>query len=341
MSRELSQQIVAAMREAFPPSRPAVELYYAMMHYHLGWVDEQLQPTSSASSGKLLRPLFVLMANRVYGGQDEQALPLAAGIQLLHDFSLIHDDIEDNSPTRRGRPTAWRIWGLAQGINAGDCMFALAHRSIYRLADFDVPSARVLRILRDFEETVLRLCEGQYMDMSAEGQMNVSIDQYIEMIRGKTAALTAASTGLGAQIATDDQQQIAAMWELGEALGLAFQMQDDVLDIWGAPEMTGKPFATDLVQRKMSLPVIHGLAHASADDRAQFEALYRQPELSRADLEALLAILDRTESRTYVESLVQAEHLRANEAFERIEPLNNAALGDLRGIADSLLHRVH
>jgi geranylgeranyl diphosphate synthase type I len=114
-----------------------------------------------------------------------------------------------------------------------------------------------------------------------------------------------------------------------------------VLDIWGLPEVTGKPFATDLVQRKMSLPVIHGLAHASADDRAQFETLYRQPELSRAELEELLAILDRTESRTYVESLVQAEHLRANEAFERIEPVDNAALGDLRGIADSLLHRVH
>lgn len=340
MSRDLPHQIVAAMRDAFPQPRPGVELYYAMMHYHLGWVDEQLQPTR-ASSGKLLRPLFVLMANRVYGGDDQQALPLAAGIQLLHDFSLIHDDIEDNSPTRRGRPTAWRIWGLAQGINAGDCMFALAHRSIYRMSDFNVSPARVLRIMRDFEETVLRLCEGQYMDMSAEGQMNISTQQYIEMIRGKTAALTAASAGLGAQVATDDEQQIAAMWELGEAIGLAFQMQDDVLDIWGVPEITGKAFATDLVQRKMSLPVIHCLANASVEDRAQFESLYRQPELSRADLETLLAILDRTSSRGYVEQLVQAEHQRAMQAFERVVPVNAAALDDLRELADSLLHRVH
>lgn len=340
MSPELSPQIVAAMRDAFPTVRPSVELYYAMLHYHLGWVDEQLQPTS-ASSGKLIRPLFVLLGNRVYGGSDEQALPLAAGVQLLHDFSLIHDDIEDNCPTRRGRPTAWRIWGLAQSLNAGDCMFALAHRSIYRMADAGVPAERVLRILRDFEETVLRVCEGQYMDMSAEGQMNISVEQYIEMIRGKTAALTAASAGLGAQICTDDEQQIAAMWELGEAIGLAFQMQDDLLDIWGVPEVTGKPFATDLVQRKMSLPVIHGLASASPEDRARFETLYRQPELSRGDLETLLAILDRTRSRSYVEGLIRAEYQRATEAFKRIVPVDQAALDDLRRIADSLLHRAH
>lgn len=340
MSRELSPQIVAAMRDAFPTVRSAVELYYAMMHYHLGWVDEHLQPTN-ASSGKLIRPLFVLLGNRVFGGCDEQALPLAAGVQLLHDFSLIHDDIEDNSPTRRGRPTAWRIWGLAQGINAGDCMFALAHRSIYRMADVGVPAERVLRILRDFEETVLRLCEGQYMDMSAEGQMNISVEQYIEMIRGKTAALTAASVGLGAQISTDDEQQIAAMWEMGEAIGLAFQMQDDLLDIWGVPEVTGKPFATDLVQRKMSLPVIHGLANASAQDRTQFETLYRQTELSRTDLETLLAILDGTRSRSYVEGLIHAEYQRATQAFERIVPADESALNELRGLANSLLHRAH
>lgn len=340
MTGDLSHQIVASMRAAFPTVRPTVDLYYAMMHYHLGWVDEQLQPTN-ASSGKLLRPLFVLLGNRVYGGRDEQALPLAAGVQLLHDFSLIHDDIEDNSPTRRGRPTTWRIWGLAQGINAGDCMFALAHRSIYRMADVGVPAERVLRIVRDFEETVLRLCEGQYLDMSAEGQMNVSAEQYIEMIRGKTAALTAASVGLGAQVSTDDAQQVAAMWELGEAIGLAFQMQDDLLDIWGEPEVTGKPFATDLVQRKMSLPVIHGLASASPEDRAQFETLYRQPELSRADLETLLAILGRTRSRAYVEGLIRTEYQRAMQAFDRVVAVDEAALDDLRGTALSLLHRAY
>jgi geranylgeranyl diphosphate synthase type I len=147
------QAITAAMRAAFPEVDSSVTPFYNMMRYHLGWLDEQFAP-SKANSGKLLRPLLVLLANRVFGGDDKQALPLAAGIQLLHDFSLIHDDIEDQSETRRGRRTVWHIWGLSQGINTGDGMFALAHRAIHGLSDVGVPPERVLRILREFEETI-------------------------------------------------------------------------------------------------------------------------------------------------------------------------------------------
>ncbi len=341
MSRsELQGQIVAAMRAAFPQADAAVAPFYAMMQYHLGWLDERFQP-DAARGGKLLRPLLALLANRVFGGRDEQALPLAAGIQLLHDFSLIHDDIEDNSPTRRGRATLWRIWGVPQAINAGDGMFALAHRSLHRLTDVGVPAERALRILRDFEATILRICEGQYLDIAAEGQMELAEERYLQMIRGKTAMLAAASAGLGAQVATDDEAQIAAMWQFGEALGMAFQMQDDLLDIWGAPEVTGKPFAADLAQRKMSLPVIHALAHASAPDRHRFASLYRQPTLTHDDLQMLLAILDRAGSRVYVETLARAEYDRAMAALGRVVPVDQAALDDLRSLANSLLDRVH
>lgn len=338
---DLHPSIVAAMRAAFPDAPPDLAPYYGMMQYHLGWLDEQLQP-SNASSGKLIRPMLVLLANRVFGGHDAQALPLAAAIQLLHDFSLIHDDIEDNSATRRGRRTTWNIWGLAHGINAGDGMFALAHRAVYALSDTGVPADRVLRIARDFENTILRICEGQYLDMSAEGQMDVTEDRYLRMIRGKTAMLAAASAGLGAQVATDDRPQIEAMWQFGQSLGMAFQMRDDLLDIWGAPEQTGKPFAADLQQRKMSLPVIYALAHAPHADRKQFEALYRQPDpLARDDLNTLLSILDRTGAQTYVESLARDEYDRAMQALDRVAPAAPAALDDLRALAQSLLNRVH
>jgi geranylgeranyl diphosphate synthase type I len=258
---------------------------------------------------------------------------------LLHDFSLLHDDIEDNSPTRRGRPTAWRIWGVPHGINTGDGMFALAHRAVYSLSDSGVPAERVLRVLRDFEETILRICEGQYLDMSAEGRLDVSEQQYIRMIRGKTAALIGASASLGARITTDDEAQVAAMWEFGEALGLAFQMEDDLLDIWGDPVQTGKPFAADLVQRKMSLPVIHALSQASAADREQFEALYRQTELPQRDLELLLAILGRTQSQAYVQQLAREQSSRAMAALDRVVPVDQAALDELRTLAQSLLGR--
>lgn len=337
--QDVQAQIVAAMRAAFPPTEPAVAPYYAMMQYHLGWLDERLQPARS-SGGKLVRPLLVLLSNRIFGGTDDQALPLAAGIQLLHDFSLIHDDIEDNSATRRGRTTAWTIWGVPHAINAGDGMFALAHRAIHGLHDASVAPQRVLGVLRDFEETVLRICEGQYLDMSAEGSMDVTVEQYLQMIRGKTAMLTAAATGLGAQLATDDEPAIKHMWEFGEALGLAFQMQDDLLDIWGDPAVTGKPFAADLVQRKMSLPVIYGLAHASGADREQFTALYRRPELSRADLETLMAILDRSEARDYIENAARSEYDHAIHALDRIAPQNRAAFDELHALGRSLLKRV-
>jgi len=336
--QQLQERIVAAMRAVFPPVDAALAPHYGMLQYHLGWLDEQLRP-AGGSGGKLVRPVLAVLANRMFGGADEHALPLAAALQLLHDFSLIHDDIEDNSATRRGRRTAWQIWGVAQAINAGDALFSLAHRALFGLASAGVPAGRALRVMRDFEETVLRICEGQYLDMSAEGKMDVSVDAYLRMIRGKTAALTAAAAGLGATLAAADEAEIAAMWRFGEALGMAFQMQDDLLDIWGAPELTGKPFAADLQQRKMSLPVIHGLAHASSADHERFVELYRRPELSRADLETLMAILDRSESRSYVEHLARDEHDLALDALGEVRGIQPAARDELLRLAESLLER--
>lgn len=336
----LTSEVVAAMHAAFPDQPSSLHAdYYARMEYHLGWRSADLSPAPS-DGGKLVRPLLAVLVCEALGGTRAHALPLAAGLQLVHDFSLIHDDIEDHSPQRRGRATVWSIWGMEQGINIGDGLFAIAHRSLHRLVDIGVDAATTLAVLRGFEEAILRICEGQHLDISGEGRFDVSTARYLEMIRGKTAALIAASTGLGARLATDDSVVVDRMTSFGEAVGMAFQIEDDILDIWGDPARTGKPQAADLQSRKLSLPVIHALEHATLTERATFERIYRQPA-DPADLPALFAILDRTDARSAAGALADRYHHQAEEALAAIEPRNQEAFSALRQLFDSLLRRTH
>jgi geranylgeranyl diphosphate synthase, type I len=267
MQADIRHTIQQAMREAFPAFEERVARFYAMQEYHLGWRDRDLSP-ASFDPGKLLRPQLVLLACQAAGGDPQQALPLAAGVQLIHDFTLIHDDIEDNSDTRRGRITVWKEWGLAQGINTGDGMFVIAHLALHRLAEAGVSPTVALAVLRRFDETILRVCEGQFLDLSFEGDLTITPDDYLAMIKRKTAVLVEGAAAMGAMIGSSDEAVIAALGAFGLSLGLAFQMQDDVLGIWGDPELTGKPRAADLYRKKVSLPVVHALAHAEQRPRS-------------------------------------------------------------------------
>jgi geranylgeranyl diphosphate synthase type I len=328
-------QIRAAMAGAFPEAEERVARFYAMQEYHLGWRDEQLRP-ADFDPGKLLRPRLSLIACRAAGGDPQRALPLAAGIQLIHDFSLIHDDIQDDSNTRRGRPTVWKVWGLAQGINAGDGMFVIAHLAIHRLREYGVPPETTLDVLQRFDETILTICEGQYLDLSHEGDLSIDEAGYLAMIGRKTAALIAAAAGLGALVGGANAATADALAEFGRSLGLAFQIQDDLLGIWGDPEVTGKPFAADLYRRKLSLPVIHALQHP--EHHAELAALLRTPQPTDADVRAMLAILDATGSAGYTERIAGAYHAQALAALDRAAG-DAAALAELRAIAGALLGR--
>ena len=336
----LPARIRQAMREAFPPSDdPVIVEYYQLMEYHLGWRDTELVPVEGGT-GKLIRPQLALLACRALGGAEQQALPVAAALQLLHDFSLIHDDIEDHSEQRRGRPTLWRLCGIEVAINAGDGMFALAHRALYRLQDAGVDPLTVLAVARGFEQAALRICEGQHLDMTGEGRFDVDEDRYLRMIRGKTATLLSAATGLGARLASDDTADVAAMYEFGEALGMGFQMRDDLLDIWGDPRDTGKPFAADLLQRKMSLPMIHAYGNAGAD-RATIERIYRGASVTEADVQVLLGILEATGSRAHVAALAERQHDHALAALDRVTPVDVEAYAELRALTEALLIRAN
>jgi geranylgeranyl diphosphate synthase type I len=259
---------------------------YEMLAYHLG-IDGKSGP-----QGKRMRPLLGLLAYQSLTGDYRPALPGAAAVELGHNFSLVHDDIEDADVERRHRPTLWAIWGVPLAINAGDALFALSRLALYRLLEDGFSERRVLALMRVYDETCLALCEGQYLDITFERQAEVSVDAYLEMIGKKTAALVGASVQAGAILATDDAEVVEAYRRFGYDLGMAFQMADDVKGSFWATADSGKPVAGDIRKRKKTLPLVWAMAHATDPDRQRLTELYRTPEASAGDGAGVAAIGD-------------------------------------------------
>lgn len=278
---------------------------YDMVRYHLGWIGVDGGPTNGAG-GKGLRSTLCLLACEAAGGPADRALPAAAALELVHNFSLVHDDIQDDSPTRRHRPTVWARWGKPQAINAGDALFALARLSLLRLRETGVPAATVVDLSRLLDETCLRLCEGQYQDLAFQSHSEVSVEGYLQMIAGKTAALMAAACHLGAAVATEEPSTVRRFSEAGHNLGLAFQVQDDVLGVWGISDATGKPVAEDILSRKKAFPAVHALNHATGRDLEDLRAIYADPTPGPNDAERVLAIFDATGARAAAEAAAGA-----------------------------------
>ena len=242
-------------RAALPFGSDSLAQLSEMIAYHHGWLGEQ------AARGKRVRPLLVVLACHTCGGDWRHALPAASAVELVHNFSLIHDDIEDHSDKRRGRPTLWTRAGMPQALNTGDALFALARLSLYRL---HLPAEIILSIQQELDRACLALTQGQYLDIAFETRESVEPEEYLEMVEGKTAALLAAATSMGARAALAASSRIDCLSRFGRHLGLAFQMQDDVLGIWGDPSVTGKPSADDLLSHKKTLPTLLGLKRSEA-----------------------------------------------------------------------------
>ncbi|HOT90017.1 MAG TPA: polyprenyl synthetase family protein [Anaerolineae bacterium] len=288
------------------------ELLYGMLHYHLGWADADFKPVTQ-KTGKRLRPIFLLLACEAHGGDWQAALPAAAAIELLHNFTLIHDDIEDRDRTRRGRPTLWAVWGEPQAINAGDALFALAYHSIINLQASALPSDLIVRIISHYSRAILKITEGQCLDLSFETCQEITETAYLAMIHNKTAVLIGLACELGGMIAGASEEQVIALREFGEHLGMAFQMQDDLLGLWGNPEKTGKPVGSDLRNHKKTLPILYGMAHS-----ADFAALVTTCDTSDdAAIARGLALLEATGSREYVQAQAYRYHQAALDALAR------------------------
>jgi len=326
-----------ALRDATRTARPELEGHYGMMHYHLGWVDETFAP-EAGNSGKRLRPLLCLLVAEAAGSPMERAMPAAVALELLHNFSLVHDDIEDNSATRRGRPTVWKVWGIPQAINVGDGLFALTQLALGRLSDQGVPPARTLEAIRAFNAACVALTEGQFLDMRFEARVDVTLKEYLRMIQGKTAALIGAACRLGALIAGAPPEAVAHYARFGEHLGMAFQIQDDWLGVWGEEAVTGKPVGDDIRERKKNYPVVYALDRlASAGDR-RLVALYQRASLDETTTQTILGVLAEVDAdaRTLEAAGAYLEQAMAALAATGIE---NQAQTWLAGLARALASR--
>lgn len=331
--------IEAELRKSFTASHSQLTSYYGMMRYQLGWVDEGFVPIE-AKGGKRLRPIFCLLTCEAAGNDPEKALPAAAAVELVHNFSLVHDDIEDASSFRRHRSTVWKVWGVSHAINVGDGLFALAHLNLHRLCDRGVPLPRVFAAFKLVDEAYLAISEGQYLDLSFENRLGVDVEQYLLMIRGKTAALFSAAAQLGALVAGSDPESTACYRRFGENLGLAFQIVDDILGIWGDPGVTGKPSASDIQQRKKTLPIVWALEGELRAGGKGLRAVYQQGTVGEEAVEVALKILEDMGARYYAEAMANGYYQQALAELDATG-VKNEAQDDLRELAAFLVKRTY
>jgi 4-hydroxy-3-methylbut-2-enyl diphosphate reductase len=263
--------------------------------YHLGWRDERFAPLSlvdrARSGGKKLRAALAVLAFRAVAPDEpiDRVVPFAAAVELVHNWSLVHDDIEDGDRTRRGRPALWTLCGEPHAINAGDCIYALAFRALARLADHGLPETQVAALMAEVARAAVDLTVGQMRDLTYETVIDVGVERYLEMIAGKTGALLRCATFGGALVACGDPAVAQLFGEFGRHLGFGFQIRDDILGIWGDDAETGKPTGSDIRRRKKTLPVVTALAAAVAPaDRDRLHRLYADTAPLTPDDEAFV-----------------------------------------------------
>ncbi len=319
---ELQRQI-ARLDE--PRTRP----FYDMLTYHMGWTGEGAGPEAT---GKRIRPLMVLLTIAACEMEWLYALPAAAAVELVHNFSLVHDDIQDNSDKRRGRTTMWKIWGMPMAINAGDALFVLSNQAIMDLST-NYPAETVVKAATVLHNTCLDLTRGQFLDMSYEKRNDLGVEDYWPMIAGKTAALLSACCHIGSILGGVDESKQDAYRSFGHAVGLAFQVQDDILGIWGDEAITGKSAASDLLEGKKSLPVLHGLSHGG-----KFAERWTKGPIQSDEVEEMAQLLANEGSYEYTHGMSRQMTTLALNSLREADPQGEAGEA-LMELANKLMKR--
>lgn len=295
------------------------------------------------AGGKRIRPTLCLLACEAVGGDLRKALPTAAAVELVHTFTLIHDDVMDEDLVRRGRPTVAAIWGNPIAITAGDGLFAIAFRAIAE--NGRVPGIRretVVRLVHRLSETCLGICQGQTMDLLLEEDPDPTVEQYMEMIRLKTGVLLEFALQAGAILGGGTDSQVEMIGKFGAPLGMAFQIKDDLLNLTGTEAVLGKPRGSDIVRGKRTLMVIHALHNANRRDAKRLRTILDLPEskCTPTVVEEAIGILEQAGSLAYGEKTAN-DLIREAKSYLTALPRSEAtdALRALHEMADFVIHR--
>ncbi len=312
---------------------------YVLLWYHMGWVDRWgNRAQSPRSQGKALRPTLCLFACEALSQDIARALPAAAALELIHNFSLIHDDIQDQDRERRHQPTVWHLWGVPKALVSGNAMQSAGDLALLNTVPEHVTPEAMIRVSQLLTNSYLEMIEGQCLDLAFEAKTDIDTEEYLEMIACKTGSLIRSGLEIGTLVATDDKATFQAFSRFGSCLGRAFQIRDDFLGIWGDVSTTGKAAGNDIVRRKKSFPVVYALSHARGQSRRDLLEIYGRQELDEDDVARVLVVLDEVGAQEESQKLIDAS---ADEALHTLEEISlpSWAREEAEGLVDFLARR--
>ena len=283
-----------------------------------------------AAGGKRVRPQLAMIASQLFGGKDEEVLPAALALEVFHNFTLLHDDVMDKADVRRGRPTVHVKWNENTAILSGDQMLIEAYKLLS-----GVPADKLPKVLQLFNKMATEICEGQQYDVDFENQESVALDDYLKMIRLKTAVLLATALKMGSYIAGASTEQQEMLYEFGINIGLAFQIQDDILDVWGNPETFGKAVGGDISCNKKTFVALTAMQLADTDTRTALEQWFAQTLTDNTEkIAAVKALYEQVGTRTLCEETVEQYTAQALHLLDQLP--QNPATEQLRQLANKL-----
>ena len=306
---DLSSNVESSLRAVLETRRMPL---YGMMSYHMGWTDRSGNPVTPRQLART-HGVTCLAACMACGGDAKSAIPAAAAVELVENFSQIHDDVQGGRPQRDGRDAVWWVWGPAQAINAGDGMHALARLAMFQLRAEHTPPETTYRAVRLLDEASLELCEGRFEELEAQERIDLSVDAYIETASKKTGALYECAMKLGALLASAEEHTVEALGRCGRNAGIALQIRRDLLELWPLSTGGSGPSASVLNKTKL-LPVVHAVQEANINDKRRLGDVYFKRVLDGDDIDVVRETAERLGSKRYCEDRVDEYTAKAEQS---------------------------